>query len=482
MMIRSALLSGILAVSALAPTAHADTFFWGPWFGSGATTSHSNQGVNVNVQTQVNPTIQNESNPKIENNPSYFFWQGGSSRGSSNGGFDCDDLDDRFSSFFHCSDNDDDDNDDDDDDFEDDELSITVTDNESTVEPGDTLTYTIKVLNDTGSRKTGIRVTDSLPTDTTYVSATGSPSRSSRTLTWPTFSLSDGATKTFTVRVRVSTSADDGDRLVNTARISGGDSDEDETRVDDDGDDDDDDNSDDDDGEVSISITDNPDPVAARGLLTYYIQLRNDDNVTRTVDLEAEIDDDTTFNSATGGSSRSGDIIRWDNLSIGRDTTRTVTVTVRVDNTVSTNQTLRFTAETEDDSDTETTRVNSGNNSNGSDELDVTITSDRSDANQGDYVNYTINVRNRSSSQNATGVDLELSYDNDLTVVGSTGVLQDHRIEWYIGSMAPNEQRNFYVTMRVDTDAVNNDQLRTTATVSGNNASSDTDTEDLIVK
>ena len=82
------------------------------------------------------------------------------------------------------------------------DLQVTKTASAASIQPGDNVTYTITVTNNGPSNATGVTVTDPIPTDLTYVSATpsaGSCSYTAPTVTCSLGSLANGASATITL-------------------------------------------------------------------------------------------------------------------------------------------------------------------------------------------------------------------------------------------------------------------------------------------
>ncbi|MEW5716992.1 MAG: isopeptide-forming domain-containing fimbrial protein [Chloroflexota bacterium] len=102
------------------------------------------------------------------------------------------------------------------------EISIAKTDGRATVQPGDTLVYTITITNAVGARNaTGVVLTDTLPISTTFVAASigGAYDGGTRTVTWSAFDLNAGASATRSVTVTVNTPLPVGtSSITNTAR------------------------------------------------------------------------------------------------------------------------------------------------------------------------------------------------------------------------------------------------------------------------
>jgi uncharacterized repeat protein (TIGR01451 family) len=100
------------------------------------------------------------------------------------------------------------------------DLSLTKTVDNAIPDPGDTITYTITVTNDSPDAATGIQVTDVLPGGISYVSDT--PSRGTYTHAtgiWDVGSIAGGASETLRITVTVDAGTG-GTTITNTAEVS----------------------------------------------------------------------------------------------------------------------------------------------------------------------------------------------------------------------------------------------------------------------
>lgn len=100
------------------------------------------------------------------------------------------------------------------------DLSITKSGAPNPVKQGQTLTYTLVVTNKGPTDATGVSVTDTLPIQVSYVSATptqGSCSQAGRTVTCALGNISNGGTATITIVVTAVTPS----QAINTASVSG---------------------------------------------------------------------------------------------------------------------------------------------------------------------------------------------------------------------------------------------------------------------
>ncbi len=85
------------------------------------------------------------------------------------------------------------------------DLEVSKTDGLTTAVAGDTLTYTLSVMNVSVQNATGVIFTDTLPLHTTFVAASSGGSEAGGVVTWPAFDLLSGAAVTRTVTVQVNT-------------------------------------------------------------------------------------------------------------------------------------------------------------------------------------------------------------------------------------------------------------------------------------
>ena len=93
------------------------------------------------------------------------------------------------------------------------------------VAQGQEVTYTIGVRNDNDQAVTNVVVTDSLPAQTTFVSAdgaAGSYSRTNHTYTWTIPTLAPGARQNLTLTIRLAHDIEPGQIIVNTVRLDAG--------------------------------------------------------------------------------------------------------------------------------------------------------------------------------------------------------------------------------------------------------------------
>ncbi len=178
------------------------------------------------------------------------------------------------------------------------DLSLTKADSPDPVTPNADLTYTLTVTNHSQAEAKDVKVIDTLPAQTTFVSAsvggfTRTHSNGIVTCTAP--SLAAGATATITIVVKVSQDVTHGTVLTNTAKVTTATSDADTTN----------------DtavttttvasaADLSITMTDTPDPVVAGQNITYTLHVNNPVGalVAQSVTVTDPVPPNTTFVSA----------------------------------------------------------------------------------------------------------------------------------------------------------------------------------------
>jgi uncharacterized repeat protein (TIGR01451 family) len=210
------------------------------------------------------------------------------------------------------------------------DLSVTKTDGQTVVTPGQTLTYTLTISNVGKQDATGVAVNDLLPANTTFVSASDTWSESGGVVTWPTFSLAAGASVTRTVTVTVNSPVPAGvDTITNTASVhDDGSNGPDPTPANNTATDID---AVDAAPDLAVTKTDGWLVVVPGQTVTYTLTVSNLGTQGATgVSLDDTLPANTTFVGASNGGTESAGVVSWPTftLAAGTSVTRTVTVTV----------------------------------------------------------------------------------------------------------------------------------------------------------
>lgn len=231
------------------------------------------------------------------------------------------------------------------------DVSVTISDSPSTAEPGDTVTYTIRLRND-GNSDERVDVRAMLDHDMTFVSASDDGEDDDDEVTWDRILVREDESETLTLKVRIDSSAQDGD----TVRLeveADGEEDTETTNIEDDGNSNNTTNDDD----VSIAITDSEDPVEVGDIVTYTIRLSNKTNDDQYVDVVATLDIGMTIYTSSDRSERNAKEIRWRDLRIPADDDRVVNIKVRVNSYVDDGDTIKLRVRIGDAREDETTEV-----------------------------------------------------------------------------------------------------------------------------
>src|SRR5439155_145754 len=203
-------------------------------------------------------------------------------------------------------------------------LTVSASDAPDPVAAGGMITYTLAHTSAGKAGAIGVVLSDTVPVNTTFVSATGGGALSSGAVTWSIGALAAGGSGSVTLTVRVNsplangTVITDGTYSLNsteTAPVNGSAITTTVTSA----------------PILMVSATDAPDPVAAGGTITYTLAYSNTGNSASTaVGLSDPVPVNTTFLSATGSGALSGGVVTWSIGALAAGGSGSVTLTVRV--------------------------------------------------------------------------------------------------------------------------------------------------------
>lgn len=346
-------------------------------------------------------------------------------------------------------------------------VSLDVSDAPDPVEiEEEVLRYQIRISN-LQATSGMVTVTQVLPQDIAYLSASDNGVQSNGVVTW-TLTLNGNETKTLTSSVRVRNTADDGDTL-RTSVFANSASDEETTRVRDRSDDDDDE-------DVTIRIIDTPDPVDAGDTLTYELEITNESDQDQEYDLTAFLDDNVEFISASDdGEDVQDDEVEWSNIFVEEDDSETLTLRVRVDDDLDGGDTVELRVELGDEEEEEETRIRGDGPINtpvetGPASIAVFKQADRTEAQPGDQVGYSITVRN-TSNVTIQNVVVEDRYDTGKITITDPGdgQLGAGALTWRISTLRPGETRVISYRAALSPVLRNGDSIINTVRVTANN-------------
>jgi len=330
-------------------------------------------------------------------------------------------------------------------------LTISKTDAPDPVNAGGNITYTIGYSNTGNMNASGVVITDALPANTSFVSATGGGTHTAGTVTWSIGPLNAGASGSVQMVARVNSPLANGSTITNasyaidsveTSPVGGGAVTTTVTAT----------------PVLTISKTDSPDPVQSGGNITYTINYANTGNASASaVVLTDTIPVNTTFVSATGGGAESAGVVTWNVGTLAAGASGSAQLVVRVtsplaNGTIITNGTHGIdSAETSPVSGAAvTTTVSSVP------VLTVSKTDAPDPVDAGANITYTINYANTGSAD-ATGVVLSDTVPVNTTFVSATngGTATGGVVTWAIGSLAAGASGSVQLVVRANSPLAN---------------------------
>ncbi len=344
----------------------------------------------------------------------------------------------------------------------------------ATADPSDQITYTIEYKNTGSGDATNVKVVDTIPADTTAVSATPMwDSSSGDDFTWNIGSVSARGSGTITFVVKVDVGTPDGTLLRNWATLSYADANgnglPDEKDY----------------ADVTVTapimtISKIADVSTAdpSDIITYTLTYENNGNGEATnVWVNDTIPADTDFVSSTPGyTSMSGNTYTWFIASVAANSDGTITVKVKVKVGTPDGTVLRNTV-TLDYGD-----ANGNPQGQESDYVDVLVTApifsfsktaDVVEADPGDWINYTLYYKNTGTGD-ATNVYINDTIPSDTTLESTSPAYTSSSGDtyiWNLGTVTAGEEGNIIITVTVDAFTPDGTLLRNTATLDYSDAS-----------
>ena len=328
-------------------------------------------------------------------------------------------------------------------------LSVSKTDAPDPVAAGATLTYTIAYANNGNTSATGVVLTDRVPANATFVSATNGGALSGSTITWMPGTLAAGGSGSAQVVVRVASPLANGTNLIagtcvidsaETAAVTA----------------------------ASISTTvasspvlsilagDAPDPVAAGADITYTLTYANAGNAVATQTIvTAVLPANTTFVSATGGGVHTAGSVSWSVGSLGASAGGSVQVAARVATPLPNGTVLTLATYSIDSNQTSpvpgpavTTAVVSNPI------LSLVVTDSPDPVLAGTDLTYTLTYANGGNAP-ATGAALTASLPAGTTFVSATGgALAGGQVTWSVGTIGAGLTGSARMVVHVPSSAV----------------------------
>ncbi|PYT33984.1 MAG: hypothetical protein DMF52_14285, partial [Acidobacteria bacterium] len=330
-------------------------------------------------------------------------------------------------------------------------LTIAAADSPDPVAAGGNLTYTLSYSNTGNANATGVVLTDTVPANTTFVSATAGGTLASGVVTWSPGNLAAGASGSVQMVVRVASPLANGTSITNgtyaidsneTAAVTGAAVSTTVSSA----------------PLLAVSKTDSPDPIAAGGTLTYTLSYSNTGNANATgVVLTDTVPANTTFVSATAGGTLASGVVTWSPGNLAAGASGSVQMVVRVASPLANGTSI--TNGTYGIDSNETSPVNGAAVSttvSSAPLLAVSKTDSPDPVAAGGNLTYTIAYANNGSA-GATGVVITDSVPANTTFVSATagGTLASGVVTWSVGNLAAGASGSVQMVVRVASPLAN---------------------------
>jgi hypothetical protein len=210
--------------------------------------------------------------------------------------------------------------------------------------------------------------------------------------------------------------------------------------------------------DVRLTVTDVDDPVRRLDTVTYRIRLENREASTIRIAVRAVLDDRMDFISASddGRTDRDGEV-RWDEVRLARDETRTLLLTVRASSRARAGDSLTLRVHAAGRSVTETTRVSE--DSSMAEDVTIDLTASPDPARVGDIIRYRITVQNRASQTLSVAPRAFLDPTLSFLWASQDGQLRTgNEVRWDAFSLARDASRTLTLEARVRTTARDGDR------------------------
>ncbi|HZM71074.1 MAG TPA: dockerin type I domain-containing protein, partial [Candidatus Cryosericum sp.] len=288
-------------------------------------------------------------------------------------------------------------------------------------------------------------LTDALPANTTFVSATGGGTLSAGVVTWNLGTLNAGASSSVQLVARVTSPLAAGTLISNsgpaidsaqTTSVAGAAVTTTVTSA----------------PELTLTLTDAPDPVQAGANLTYTLNYSNSGSASATgVIISAAVPADTTLVSATGGGTISGGSVSWSLGSLGVGASSSVQMVVRVTSPLASGTLVTSGSTTIDCNETTPMSAAAITTTVASAPVLAVVKTDSPDPVQaGDYITYTLSYANNGNA-NATGTVITDTVPTNTSFVSATngGVRSGNTVTWNLGTLAASGAGSAQIVVKV---------------------------------
>ncbi|MEP4485577.1 MAG: hypothetical protein ABJ013_08115 [Halioglobus sp.] len=342
-------------------------------------------------------------------------------------------------------------------------LALEKTGDKTTVAPGDTITYTITALNNGNAIASNLVLEDGIPENTTYVSSSGDSTFNGNTVVWIIDELTVDLPEVFSLSVQVNTPLPDQSTIFNSATLTSATQSvtaEFESTVKSE-------------AVLELTKTASSDQVSPGEEITYTLTFRNVGNaIAENVIIEDPIPVDTTYvdGSATGTGELVGGAVIWTYPSLVPGTAGQVSFSVLADSPLPNGTSIDNLASIDAD-DTRSALAEAVVRIDSAPVLDLDKSADKSVANPGELITYTLEVAN-NGDENAVNATLEDTIPNNTTFESATGnyTLTGNKVIWSVASLPAGLSGAVTLVVRVNTPLDQGTSILNSATLDADNA------------
>ena len=328
------------------------------------------------------------------------------------------------------------------------DFDLSISADQTRVEIGDTVTYTIKVKNnkDRIARNASVRL--SLDKELTFrFASTNGRESGNKTVLWDNLSLNPNETITLTATAEVQDDVEEDETLLITAQ-GGNDTTSIRTEVENPDVDNIDDNRD-----IALRLSASEDQLKPDDIFTYTVRVQNkDDRRVNNLEVTLDLNDKFEFLSASNGGSESGQKVVWNNIEVNGNAKRELTVSLRVKDDVRDQDRLESTVFTEGVVAEDSIRIF---DNRGFELIAIHAFTDNVDVEAGGDITYTIRLRNEGDEDET--IDMEALLDPRMKFGSATEggeLLEQHLVEWEDIFIEQNETKDITLTVEADEDKV----------------------------
>ncbi len=211
-----------------------------------------------------------------------------------------------------------------------------------------------------------------------------------------------------------------------------------------------------------ITITDGKESVQPGGNMVYVITLKQQRQDARIVNIELHLPNQGNIVSASDSGDVRNGYVRWTNVSVYKNVTRTLTVNANVNPDAPVGKYMIARAIVEGQEATDTTLVENYV-AVPADHYRVSITDGREFITPGQNLTYTVRVKNTSSATKTTDVRASMPFMSEYLTISDGGVRDNYNVTWRAVTLEPGQEGVFSFTVLVDRNAVDRYGIRARA-------------------